>query len=143
MARDGVVMFAMLHRALNDGSRGLGKAQQREAGTNALGAGEWKRRGEAVLSTELPLRAGIAESGDKLVALNRPLREDAPDFLGKTALGELFAGLDHQIIEDRVEDESSLASEVWRTFLFLMAIALLGEALLCMPPKREVQPVNS
>jgi hypothetical protein len=106
---------------------------------NALGAGEWKRRGEAVLSTELPLRAGIAESGDKLVAINRPLREDVPDFLGKTALGELFAGLDHQIIEDRVEDESSLASEVWRTFLFLMAIALLGEALLCMPPKREEQ----
>jgi hypothetical protein len=106
---------------------------------NALGAGEWKRRGEAVLSTELPLRAGIAESGEKLVAINRPLREDEPDFLGKTALGELFAGLDHQIIEDRVEDESSLASEVWRTFLFLMAIALLGEALLCMPPKREEQ----
>jgi hypothetical protein len=143
LARDGVVMFAMLHRALQDGSKGLGKAQQREAGVNALGAGEWKRRGEAVLSTELPLRAGISESGEKLVALNRPLREDAPDFLGKTALGELFAGLDHQIIEDQVENESSLASEVWRTFLFLMAIALLGEALLCMPPKREVQPVNS
>jgi hypothetical protein len=69
----------------------------------------------------------------KLVALNRPLREDAPDFLGKTALGELFAGLDHHIIEDQVENETSLASEVWRTFLFLMAIALLGEALLCMP----------
>jgi hypothetical protein len=142
LARDGVVLFAMLHRALNDGSRGLGKAQQREAGVNALGNGEWKRRGEAVLSTELPLRAGIVESGEKLIALNRPLREDAPDFLGKTALGELFAGLDHQIIEDQVENETSLASEVWRTFLFLMAIALLGEALLCMPAKREVQTVN-
>ena len=139
LARDGVVMFAMLHRALQDGSKGLGKAQQRDAGVNALGSGEWKRRGEAVLSTEMPLRAGIAESGEKLVALNRPLREDAPDFLGKTALGELFAGLDHQIIEDQVENETSLASEVWRTFLFLMAIALLGEALLCMPPKREEQ----
>ena len=134
-----MVMFAMLHRALQDGSKGLGKAQQRDAGVNALGSGEWKRRGEAVLSTEMPLRAGITESGEKLVALNRPLREDAPDFLGKTALGELFAGLDHQIIEDQVENETSLASEVWRTFLFLMAIALLGEALLCMPPKREEQ----
>lgn len=72
--------------------------------------------------------------------INRPLREDAPDFLGKTALTKLFAGLDHHIIEDQVENETSLASEIWRTFLFLMAIALLGEALLCMPAKREPTP---
>ncbi|MDU9702142.1 hypothetical protein, partial [Helicobacter pylori] len=58
---------------------------------------------------------------------------------GKTAIAELFAGLDHHIIEDQVENETSLASEIWRTFLFLMALALLGEALLCMPGKREVQ----
>jgi hypothetical protein len=31
-------------------------------------------------------------------------------------------------------------SEVWRTFLIAMALLLLGEALLCMPAKREPQP---
>ena len=138
LARDGVVMFAMLHRALNEGSRGLGKAQQREAAPNALGPGIWKRHGETFLSTELPLRAGILQSGDRLVALNRPPQEDASDFLSKNALGELFAGLDHHIIEDEVENPTSLASEIWRTFLFLMAIALLGEAVLCMPSKSQL-----
>jgi hypothetical protein len=38
-----------------------------------------------------------------------------------------------------LEDESSLVSEVWRTFLIAMALLLLGEALLCLPAKREVQ----
>lgn len=144
LARDGVVMFAMLHRALNDGARGLGKAQQREAAANALGGGDlglWKRQGStAVLSSEQPLRAGVVEKGDRMVALNRPLREDRPEVLGKTMLSELFAGLDHHVIEDQVENETRLASEIWRSFLFLMALALLGEALLCMPPKREPQP---
>ncbi|MFM7604725.1 MAG: hypothetical protein ACKO8Z_05940, partial [Prosthecobacter sp.] len=138
LARDGVAMFAMLHRALNEGSKGLGKAQQREAGPNALGPGEWKRHGEAILSTELPLRAGILQRGDRLVALNRPAREDTPDILARNSLGELFAGLDHQIIEDKIENQTGLASEIWRTFLFLMAIALLGEAMLCMPSKSQL-----
>lgn len=146
LARDGVVMFVMLHRALSEGARGLGKAQQREAGAAALGTGDlsvWKRRGTtSVLSSEQPLRAGIVENGDKIIALNRPLREDRPETLGKTTLAELFAGLDHHLIEDQVENETSLASEIWRTFLFLMAIALLGEALLCMPAKRETAPTT-
>jgi Aerotolerance regulator N-terminal len=140
LARDGVVMFAMLHRALNEGARSLGKAQQREAGAAALGTGDlsaWKRQGPAILSTEQPLRAGILENADRLVALNRPLREDSPETLGPAALAELFAGLDHHIIEDQVENETSLASEIWRTFLFIMALSLLIEALLCMPARRE------
>ena len=143
LARDGVVMFAMLHRALNEGARSLGKAQQREASITALGSSDlaaWKRHGPAILSSEQPLRAGILENDDKLIALNRPLREDHPETLGKAALEELFAGLDHHIIEDQVENDTSLASEVWRTFLFMMALALLGEALLCMPAKRDPQP---
>ena len=136
LARDGVVMFAMLHRALNAGARSLGKAQQHEAAA-AESLNDWKRLGETMLSSEQSLRAGVLFKDDKLIALNRPLREDRPEMLGKTALEELFTGLDHHIIEDQVENETSLASEIWRTFLFLMAVALLGEALLCMPGRRE------
>ena len=91
------------------------------------------------MEKDIAPEGGRADIGEKVVALNRRLRQGAADFLGKTALSGLFGGLGHQIIEDQVENETSLASEVWRTFLFLMAIALLGEALLCMPPKREEQ----
>ena len=107
-----------------------------------MGSGDlsaWKRYGQTILSSEQPLRAGIVEKGDKLLALNRPLREDLPETLGKAAVAELFAGLDYHVIEDQVENDASLASEIWRTFLFVMALALLGEALLCMPAKRDPQ----
>ncbi len=151
LARDGVVLFALLHRALDAGADTLGNAQQRTAAPGVLGdaaadIGQWKRIDESeeenVLPAPLlPLRAGVLGRGEgddaRLVALNRPIEEDLPARLPTTTIEELFAGLDHRIIEDVVEDERSLASEIWRTFLFLMAAALILEALLSLPAKRE------
>lgn len=160
LARDGVVLFAFLHRCLNDGAGSLGTARQRSAGTGVLGDAEtaatWKRLeevsapgaaretgtegAEASATQLLPLRAAVLESGDRLIALNRPDSEDVPVLLATTTVEELFVGLDHRIIEDTVEDESSLASEIWRTFLFLMALAIILEAILSMPQKRAPKP---
>jgi hypothetical protein len=147
-----VVLFAMLHRALNDGAASLGNAQQRLAGAKSLGedASAWTRLDvddpASVLTIDRPLRAGVlkkapASSGkpDILAALNRPPGEDAPQTLGKPALDELFAGLDWRLLERTLENEKSLTSEVWRTFLWAMAAALILEALLCMPGRRQVE----
>jgi hypothetical protein len=82
----------------------------------------------------------VLAAGDKLLALNRPASEDRMETLGNAAIDELFAGLDFRKLEDTLEDEDSLVSEVWRTFLIAMALLLLGEALLCLPAKREPQP---
>ncbi|MGB8353097.1 MAG: hypothetical protein WCD79_04350, partial [Chthoniobacteraceae bacterium] len=143
LARDGVVMFALLHRALNEGATSLGKAQQRFATATALGAdpSKWKpveQKGEAVLPANLPLRAGVVSAGDNLIALNRPPGEDQPQILSEPALNELFAGLDFHVLTNTLEDGHTLTNEVWRTFLIAMALALLGEALLCMPSRREI-----
>lgn len=146
LARDGVVLYAFLHRVLDAASGSLGGARQRDAGAGSLGDDEatatWKRLAESAPNAEtdpgaiLPLRAGILTGEDRLLALNRPVSEDLPRMLATPALGELFAGLDHRIIEDTLEDENSLASEIWRTFLILMAAFLILEALLSMPPRR-------
>jgi hypothetical protein len=143
LARDGVVMFALLHRALNEGARTLGKAQQRIASASALGgdAAKWRpvqEKADAVSSESLPLRAGVVTSGDQIIALNRPPGEDQPETLSATDLNELFAGLDFRVLTDTLEDGRTLTSEVWRSFLIAMALALVGEALLCMPPRREL-----
>ena len=145
LARDGVVMFALLHRALNEGARTLGKAQQRIAAASALGsdAAPWRpiqEKADAVSSESLPLRAGVVASGEQIIALNRPPGEDQPETLSATDLNDLFAGLDFRVLTDTLEDERTLTSEVWRTFLIAMALALVGEALLCMPPRRELAP---
>ncbi len=143
LARDGVVMFALLHRALNEGALTLGKAQARSAGAQALGPdpGQWHpvdTQEAANFAEGLPLHAGVFASGDRLVALNRPPGEDLPQTLSTARLNELFAGLDFRVLTDTLEDSRSLTNEVWRTFLIALAACLLGEALLCLPPRREV-----
>jgi len=144
LARDGVVMFAMLHRALNDGARGLGKAQQRFCAQGVLGdeSAKWRPPGATegappAIGASLSLRAGVLESGDRLVALNRPPGEDRPQVLAPATLDGLFKGLDYERVEDTLESNRSLTREVWRTFLIAMALFLVGEALLCMPQRRE------
>jgi len=143
-------MFAILHRALNEGATSLGKAQQRSASATALGAepGRWRpveqKKGEdGIPAASLPLRAGVVGAGDNLIALNRPPREDLPQTLSTTALDELFAGLDYHVVINTLEDGHNLTNEVWRTFLMVVALAILGEALLCMPPRREVAAVKN
>ena len=53
------------------------------------------------------------------------------------ALDELFEGLDWRLLERSLDNEKSLASEIWRLFLVLMGAALVFEALLCLPARPE------
>ena len=68
-----------------------------------------------------------------------PVSTQATDYPRWVAtLDELFAGLDWRLLERTLGNEKSLTSEVWRTFLMLMAAALVLEALLCLPDRRPV-----
>jgi hypothetical protein len=136
LARDGVVLYVMLQRALAEGAKTLGNAQQREASALAIsGTESWKaiKEGGAVS----PLLSSVLTTGDRLLAINRPAREDSTVLVSDEALKELFAGLQFHRVDDSVEDQSSLANEIWRTFLLLMALALIGEAILCLPSRRD------
>ena len=147
LARDGVVMFALLQRALEEGAQTLGKARQGFASANALGTDPslWHRAdpgAEAIIPTELPLHAGVVTSGDQMIELNRTPGEDVPRKVSTGDLNELFGGLDFRVVTGSLEDTRSLTNEVWRTFLICMAAAILGEALLCLPPRRFITPVR-
>jgi hypothetical protein len=154
LARDGVVQFALLHRALEAGSTGLGNARSRDAGPAALGPdpAAWTAAHTdpepGLTAAERALRTGVFRLGEsdptaQWTALNRPTLEDQTATLSRTAVEELFAGLDARYIEDTVDDSRSLASEIWRTFLLLMAAALVLEALLCMPGRRRNDAAKS
>jgi hypothetical protein len=154
LARDGVVQFALLHRALEAGSSALGNARSRDAGTTALApdSSAWTVANPdaepGLTAAERALRTGVfrlSEPGPtaQWTALNRPTLEDQTATLSRAAVEELFAGLDARYIEDTIDDSRSLASEIWRTFLLLMATALLLEALLCLPSAKRPAPASS
>jgi hypothetical protein len=76
----------------------------------------------------------VYTSGRHQLALNRPPGEDSWEFIAPATVRELFAGLDFRLLSDSVEEGKDLTSEIWRTFMVAMAFALIGEALLCLPP---------
>ena len=142
MAQEGICFYVMLQRALSRGSLGLAKAQIISAGNDALGAGDeeaWIRLApeEIPPNADQELLAGAFQSGEKLRALNRPQSEDSPVVIQETQIGELLAGIDYQLIQDQTGGSDSLASEIWRAFIITMALAMVVEAILCLPAKKR------
>lgn len=151
LASDGVAFFAMVHRALERGTRALSLASARSAAAGALdGLEDLEVLDSLDEGQALGLRAGAFSAraepggGDKrdrgdgrLLALNRPGSEDDPRTVDEGTLAALFGDLDYRAFRDEADGGGSLASEIWRSLLVAMALALLAEALLCLPPRAE------
>jgi len=138
--RDGVVFYVMLQRALTEGCRALATASQRDAGPGVLAdRNQWQRMtdtGDGSGVSQRELHAGVFQDGDVWCALNRSTPEDRAPVTPVETVDALFAGLAYERIDDAVGDPASLASEIWRFFLMAMVLALVAEALLCMPEKK-------
>lgn len=138
--REGITLFAMLHRAIAGGAESLGAAKQFDAGSIPSRAVSSlpvlaPKSATSALAQSRPYRAGIYGKPDQLIALNRPLVEDDSPPMPAAEMESLFAGLDYQVIDDKLGSGQSLASEIWKTFVILMGLALLAESILCMPPR--------
>jgi hypothetical protein len=143
MEQDAVSFYIMLQRALVQGSRAMSPASQREAGPELSELLETLEplapQANPPSLSQRPFVAGVYRDATSWVAVNRSVQEDAVSPSPVGMIDRLFEGLPYQRIDDTVGDTSSLASEVWRLFLFLMALALLLEAILCLPEKPEAR----
>lgn len=147
LASDGVVLYAMLHRAIDAGAQSLGKARQFIAGRGTLdngspdvagpltNDGQWQQLvgTQQVLSTEYAFSAGVYRGDDRLFAINRSEAEDEQVIVADDRINGLFAELDFSRVDDQVGSNRSLIQEVWRLFLVIMLLALLLEAALSLP----------
>ncbi|MEM7698446.1 MAG: BatA domain-containing protein [Verrucomicrobiota bacterium] len=142
LASDGIAYFVMLHRALEQGANYATRASLRpvlaESEPNSSPV-DWldQRRAESSAGSELrggALRLNQEGSDSVLIAQNRPITEDQPEVVSSAALDNLLGEGGYQRIDDAVENDRSLAAEIWRAFLIAMALALLIEAILSLPP---------
>lgn len=136
LARDGVVFYVMLQRALDEGRARLATARQLDAGTPwPISAETWQRFSgtDTAISTEYAYHAGVYGTADRMVAVNRSLPEDDPATVTDEQLAGLFRGLDFVRIDERSGEAGSLVQEIWRIFLVTMLLAMFVEALLCLP----------
>ena len=87
--------------------------------------------------------AGVFRLGERLLAVNRPPLEDAPEILSREALDTALAGTRYSLLDQAgLTNDASLARDVWRAFLLAVLCFLLAEALLCLP-KREAPNLKS
>lgn len=137
LVSNGITFYVMTQRALARGAGALGTARHAESGTLSEEiTSQWTALddvSEQVYVSQRPISAGLYRGADKLFAVNRPLTEDNAAVISDEALGDVLNGLEFTRINDEVGGAMQLASEVWRTFLMLMILALLAEAVLCVP----------
>ncbi len=136
MARDGVVFYVLLHRALQQGASAIAPARVVEAGLDALPGEGWNPvdAENVALEEERAFQPGVFEREGLLRALQRPAAEDGIMTLPEDTLRGLMGDLTYQVVKDEAGKQDSLISEIWRTFLVLMALALLVESFLTLPP---------
>ena len=143
LATNGVVLYVAIQRALAGGAAVLGNTRQLVAGDPA---GEdptkWKKVASSAdaISLDYPLHAGVYASGERLLAVNRAAAEDSAPVLSDGRVAELFNRLDFSRVDDEAGNFSSLIQEIWRLFLMAMLVAMLAEAVLCLP-KRQPRPI--
>lgn len=140
LEQDAVAFYVLLQRALTEGSRSLASATLRDAdGLVAADLTDYEQLAptdDAPTISERGFQPGVYRNGEDWIAVNRSLAEDSAEVVATAKVDQLFTGLAYQRIDDAVGNASSLAAEIWRAFLFLMALALIVEALLCLPEKK-------
>ena len=148
LAREGVVLYALVQRAIDRGNAVLGRARQLDAGAPAADFFArtpglvWNRlAGPEAPSDEVGRHAGVFSAEDRLVAVNRPAAEDAGRVLGDDRVDGLFRGLNVTRISATAGSTDSLVQEIWRACLVTMIAALIAEGVLCMPKAREAVAV--
>ncbi|MDB5349863.1 MAG: N-terminal double-transrane protein [Planctomycetota bacterium] len=136
LATNGVVFYVLVQRALAAGAAVLGSTRQLVAGeTSGENPARWKRLAgmEQAVSSDYPIHGGVYQSGERLLAVNRPAAEDGAPALADRRVAGLFKGLDFSRVDDSAGSSGSLIQEVWRLFLAAMMVAMMAEAGLCMP----------
>ena len=146
LATNGVVLYVAIQRALAGGASVLGNTRQLVAGDASRGGEDparWKKvaGSEDAVSTDYSLHAGVYASGagDKLLAVNRSAAEDSSPVLADSRVADLFQRLDFSRVDDEAGNFHSLVQEIWRLFLVSMMVAMVAEAVLCLP--KRPQPV--
>ena len=136
---NGITFYVMIQRAVARGAAALGEARQYDCGLLQAGIAEsWKPLDDdsaRILLSQRTINSGLYESEEAAFALNRPLEEDAVELVSDGTLEQVLNGLNYTRIDDKAGSAMALASEVWRTFLVLMIVALMAEALLSVPEK--------
>jgi hypothetical protein len=140
LAGDGVVLYVAIQRMLANGAKRVSAIRQGIAGVDRSfvdANSQLKAGDETASSTQYPMYAGVYDSSNTLVAMERGASEEEAAMVDEASLASSFGDLKWSRVEAGGRT-GSLVQEVWRWFLVVMLGALLIEALLCLPRNRRI-----
>jgi hypothetical protein len=131
---DGMVLVPMVQRLLRLGDMRLGAVQQASCGEwRPISTDEvWLTVSNGGESRDPVLHAGVYRSGSRLLALNRPFSEDAPDMLSREQVEALFGEARLLVLDglDAVVNLGRDGSEIWYLLVCLALVFLFAEGFL-------------
>ncbi|MCY2983565.1 MAG: BatA domain-containing protein [Planctomycetota bacterium] len=140
LASDGIVMYIAIQRVLAAGSERIGATRMVTVGqpvSSLLDAASQAAGDSTILTNQYAQNTGVYRTNDLLIAQNRLGDEDSGKLVSAETLSSLFGALNWSRIEVGASAKS-LVQEIWRWFLIIMLVALVVEAMLCMPKRRAV-----
>lgn len=140
LASDGIVMYIAIQRVLAAGSERIGSTRMVTVGQPAstqFDAASQIAGDASVLTNQYAQNTGVYRTSDLLIAQNRLGDEDSGKLVSAETLSSLFGALNWSRIEVGASARS-LVQEIWRWFLIVMLVAMVVEAMLCMPKRRVV-----
>ena len=142
---EGIVLVPMLQRLLTHGeamrSGRYTQGRIMAAGDDRSSEGErWVSVDtEEGSGREFNKQAGIyrLNQSKRVVAVNRPAREDISAALDAGEVRDLFGNVSVSMTQERSGDAAEDPKEIWKWFLAAMALALLIEGFLVMPKSAD------
>jgi hypothetical protein len=138
---DADVLLPAVQRVITAGADRFDASYIATVGSEAaqLRPGETRTRlddSEAADASNVEFSAGAFRLGERLLALNRPPQEDAPEILSREVLDNVLSGTGYTLLDQAGQaSEPSLSRDVWRAFITGVLFFLTAEALLCLPKK--------
>lgn len=160
LAENGIVLFVVVQRAIEQGQAALRGALMRTAAvdvsrnnrsddegasteTSSNSSAAWQQiAGGQALSSEFECQAGVYKLDNLMFAVNRPVSEDQYTTLADEKLDSLFDGLQMDRVDQKAGRFGGIVREIWRQFLIIMVAALILEAALCLPKKVSASPLR-
>ncbi|MEQ1826252.1 MAG: BatA domain-containing protein [Pirellula sp.] len=139
LSQDGIVLYVMIQRALDDAVRNHGNSANVYAGDEmAEDLNAWRPvtpASKSVLLSDRRNQIGAYERDGRFMAIQRDPMEDDPEIIDRDHIERLLGETRVSYIADRAGTSNSLSTELWRFFVVAMIIAALMEGVLSLPKK--------
>jgi hypothetical protein len=143
---DADVLLPAIQRILALGTERFDSSFLTEVGSDVSHPipGETATRLDSSSESDNPHAAGVFRLGDRVIAVNRPLSEDDPEITSKDNLDTMLDGTGYRLLDQSGQStDPSLSTDVWRAFLIAVLFFLISEALLCLPNKTKIEPIQT